>query len=142
MVVDIVGLNPKNGKGDSFHSNWWYWRPIWAFTVIVCGRIMDKELTLKTENEEIKYKAWQAGHTNDGFIVPKEMAEQIGKRILKVLEPTKDEAERVAAGLKGGAFETIKKAIVEVEPKHYHLDKDLLKEWAEFCLNCGGFAVY
>jgi len=146
--VDITGLNPKNEKGEQFSSNWWDWRPIWAFTVLLCGDILDEELEMTVEDTDgetktIKYYGWEAGHSNNGYIIPEGKAEEIGKRIIEVLKPKEDVAEEVADGIKGGLAEEIAQKIKELlNPKDYTLDMEFLREWAEFCLNCGGFEVY
>ena len=138
MGVDIFGLNPKNERGNSFCSNWWGWRPIWAFTVILCRDILDK----KFRNGDTEYFGWEVGHSNDGFEIPADEAEEIGKRIIEVLSPSEDVAEEVADRIKGGLAEEIAREVrTYLNPEHYTLDMGLLKEWAEFCLNCGGFAV-
>jgi len=38
MGVDISGRKPKSELGDSFHSNWWGWRPINSICQIAAYR--------------------------------------------------------------------------------------------------------
>ena len=144
MGVDIIGLNPKNEKGGYFRSNWWYWRPIWTLTVMLCKDFMEEEAEIEFEDEDgnvvkHKYKKYEVGLYNDGLVIDQKDAEEIGKRILEFIEP-KDEVQRIADELTR-KFDEIKNKVESVLPKEYHLDKEFLKEWAEFCLNCGGFRV-
>jgi len=147
LGVDIFGLNPKNGKGGYFRSNWWYWRPVWAFTVILCDDILDEELEMTVEfddgrsKETIRYRGWEVGHSNDGLIIDAEGAEEIGKRIMKVLEEPIGQAGKIAGKIKGDKYDSIASKIRDLLPPDYTLDRDFLREWAEFCLNCGGFKV-
>jgi len=146
MGVDIIGLNPKNEKGEYFRSNWWYWRPIWAFTVIVCEDIMNEIAKMEVEDEEgnlrrISYSKFRVGLSNDCLVIEAEDAEEIGRRIMKILAPERDVVKRVADGLKGSPYDVIASRVRELFSKHYVLDRDLLRKWAEFCLNCGGFSV-
>jgi len=162
MGVDVIGLKPKSEKGEYFGSNWWYWRPIWTFTVILCEDIMNERTEMEIKDEggnvigKVSYFKYQAGHSNDGYIISAEDAEKIGRRIMEVLEPPSD-AGKIAREKRNESYteiasrvnrhfnaiaKTFSRMFVITTEKLYILDKDLLREWAEFCLNCGGFAVH
>jgi len=139
LGVDIFGLNPKNGEGEYFRSKS-------ECTVILCEDILDEELEMVVKHddgteESIRYRGWQAGQSNDGYIIGAEKAEEIGRRIMKVLEEPRDRAKKIADKIKGDKYQSIASKIRELLPPDYTLDRDFLKKWAEFCLNCGGFEV-
>jgi len=134
--VDIYGLRPKSEKGEYFRSNWWFWRPIWAFSVLLCEDILE-ETTMECEDGTvIRYHEASAGLTNDGFVIRAEKALEMGKRILEVL---KDEKR----------FKEVAKKVMDLFADHvdeggnplYPLSKEALREWAEFCINSGGFSI-
>jgi len=147
MGVDIFGLNPKSEKGEYFRSNWWHWRPIWLFTIILCPDLLDREYEMVIQHEDgseekIVYKGYEAGMTNDGLQIPADVAEEIGRRILEVLKEPEDEIKRIAEGIKGSKYDVIAEKVMSMlDRNYYHLDREFLKKWAEFCLECGGFEV-
>lgn len=71
MGMDVIGVKPKNGKGEYFRNNWWWWRPLWEFCEFVAP-----ELTDKVEN---------AG-SNDGDGLDGEDAEALGKALRKAVK--------------------------------------------------------
>lgn len=71
MGMDVVGVNPKNGKGEYFRNNWWWWRPLWEFCEFVAP-----ELAGKVEH---------AG-SNDGDGLDGDDAEELGKALRKAVK--------------------------------------------------------
>ena len=103
--------------GIYFRNNVWYWRPLWEYVAIVCDDI----LTLK----DYKY-----GQSNDGDIIEAEKAINIG--------------ERLRISLAEGHYDKIVEEINENVPsiaKDYTFDKENVEEFANFCINSGGFSI-
>ena len=150
LGVDIVGLNPKNEKGEYFRSNWWYWRKLWYLVVKLCKDILGPAKLELEDGTVIEYHEAEAGCTNDGLVIPAEKAEEMGRRLMKVVEDD-EEWEKWSKivneefdAMDREVWEQMKKALgleEEWEPA-YKLDRDVARRFAEFCLNCGGFAVY
>lgn len=69
--MDINGLEPKNTKGMCFRNNIWYWFPLWDY--------IWNELDVLTQEE------YEGGRFNDGFIISKEKAKAIAKKLNQLI---------------------------------------------------------
>ena len=68
MGFDLFGVNPKNGKGEYFRNNVWWWRPLWHYTCTVCEDILtDKDCT--------------QGECNNGYSISETKAQGIAHRL-------------------------------------------------------------
>jgi len=68
MGMDVYGEAPKDERGKYFQNSCWSWRPLWNFVCEYCNDV----LTEKDHN---------AGHYNDGYLIEKQRAERIAKRL-------------------------------------------------------------
>lgn len=75
-----VALIPERGPKDGLQFPWSVWAPIWIYTRLVAGDVLDDG-------------DYQGGGTNDGYLISAEKAAQLGK-ILN---------DRLARGLKDDA---------------------------------------
>ena len=126
MGFDLHGIqpmgtlsNPRNASfeeeaksGVYFRNNVWYWRPLWEYVAYTCDDI----LTLK----DYKY-----GQSNDGHIITAEKAMRIGERLKETIKD----------------YDKTVKRIGEIG-ENYTFSKDNVEEFANFCLNSGGFDIY
>lgn len=122
MGFDLVALRPKSEdeKHCSFHNNVWWWRPLWRYCHII-GVINDKQ--------------FESGNYNNGEKISREQAEEIGIRLLHLLE--QGETKRYSV-----KYAEWKDTLPESNwEKHYPFDEDNVKNFAWFCLNSGGFEI-
>lgn len=73
MGMDVYGEAPKDERGKYFRNSCWSWRPLWDFVCEYCSDV----LTEKDHN---------AGHYNDGYLIEKQRAERIAKRLRELCE--------------------------------------------------------
>ncbi len=102
----------ENTPGVYFRNNVWGWRPLWFFVSRACDDILTS-------------KDCHAGEFNDGHRISKTKAEKIAKRLYQMLEDG-----------------NVDKFEAEFEDNNgYGFHKDNVKEFADFCANCGGFEI-
>lgn len=153
MGMDVYGRKPKNKEGEYFRANVWYWHPLWQY----CE---DLHPTL-ANSVKVPY-----AHSNDGSGLKSIDAANLGKFIFKDIETgiaqsyiqkrnedlealplldciycdktgTRiwDDGPKVCNGCNGTgktkSFET-----------HYYLELEVLKEFANFLVNSGGFNIW
>ena len=138
--------------GIYFRNNVWWWRPLWQF---VCERFDD----VLTEQD------MERGNYNDGHEITADKAMQIGIDLTVMLEEGRikayadrhkaelDALEQVECDLCDG---TGKRTDMKVEngcngcsgtgkkddwAKSYPFDIENVREFAEFCLQSGGFTI-
>ncbi|WP_342820527.1 hypothetical protein [Thermofilum sp.] len=146
MGVDVFGEKPRSKKGEYFQSNWWGWRPIWAFTVLLCRDLLDRKFRMSYADDDgvehvIEYNGCSVGDSNDGLLIPADVAEKMGKRIMKVVRVPKDPPKAVAREFGGDDCDKLIEEVRNLFPDGYSLSREHLIEWAEFLLDCGGFRV-
>lgn len=81
MGMDISGINPKNTNGEYFRNNVWWWRPLWNYVYLHCGKII-------TEKE------FNGGHYNDGQFISDKKAEKIANKLIAIRSITKQYAKQ------------------------------------------------
>ena len=104
-------------KGIYFRNNCWWWRPLWDFCYNVAPELISSEL-------------WANGHHNSGAGLNGEDAKLLGEKLLKEV-------------YNGGAKE-FKKYHQEQEKDEkykYPFDIDNVINFAEFCIESGGFKI-
>ena len=116
MGFDLSGLKPKSEKGKYFGANVWTWHPIAEYVLTRCADIIP-------EGED---RFWQS---NDHQKVSAEMAVKIAERL----------DELIASGDAWKFSRAYKKR--GAEAKDYPFDIQVLKEFAEFCRDSGGFQI-
>ena len=153
MGMDVYGKKPKNKDGEYFRANVWYWHPLWQYCEI-------KHPTLANE-DKVPY-----GHANCGSGLKSIDATNLGKFILKDIETGKaqeyidqrnehlsslpledckycettgvrqwEDGEKICNACNGtGKTESFE--------KHYSLDLDILKEFADFLISSGGISIW
>jgi hypothetical protein len=111
--------NPNNASfeeeaqsGVYFRNNVWYWRPLWEYVAYVCDDI----LTLRD---------YKSGQYNDGYVINAEKSMLIGSRLRETIKD----------------YDKTVKAIGEIGD-NYEFSKLNVEEFANFCLNSGGFDIY
>ena len=73
MGFDLVGLNPKNEKGDYFRNNIWWWRRLRWFTCEVCKDVLNEE-------------DMSGGCFNGGYLITREKSAAIAERLETALK--------------------------------------------------------
>ena len=112
----------RTKSGGYFRANVWFWRPLWFFVSGVCDDIL-------TDNDI------QRGEFNEGHKISKTKSEKIAKRLYSMLdngqvEDYEREFKRERESLADGNWN-----------RHYPFDKQVVREFADFCANCGGFEI-
>ena len=136
MGYDLYAVKPSSEKFGYFRSNIWYWRPLWNYVAI-----LSKDILTDDDIEE--------GNYNNDHIINSELSVTIGNRILEsfsnnVFTDFKDKFEKEKEDLdKENVCSNSNNNTSSSENfyKNYILDKDLLEEFANFCINSGGFQI-
>jgi hypothetical protein len=108
--------------GSYFRNNVWFWRPLWHFVCMNCSDILSEKNMI-------------GGSWNDGHKISKTKATRIGKRLKKLL---RDGTAKDYEKLNNAEFDSDGNK-QEVDYPFY---TDNLEEFAEFCINSGGFLIY
>ena len=142
--------------GTYFRNNVWWWRPLWHFVTGVCDDILTE-------------KDMESGSFNDGHKISKTKAGKIAKRLFKLIENGQvkeyEEGYKVhLASLEQVDCETCDATGKRQEPpktgagdvkcngcngtgkkddwaKSYPFSEDNVRQFANFCMNSGGFRI-
>lgn len=156
MGMDVYGLSPKSETGEYFRANVWYWRPLWQYC---CDVVSDLEERVPN------------GHFNDadGLKTPEE-AEELGKTLLTHLDtgettrwktmyyeelsklPTSDCDICSGTGQRPDGLHGIEwkepgcngcsgTGIRAHWATNYPFEEEIVKEFAEFLIDSGGFKI-
>ena len=150
MGMDVYGENPKGEKGDYFRNNVWWWRPLWQYCHSSAPELIDED-------------KFVSGTTNDGAGLNAMKAAKLGVKLLTLvedgscatykrerelwLESLEDEVCDNCNGNNRGNFKKKDclackgKGTRENWNKHYPFDIENVKEFAEFCIESGGFKI-
>ena len=109
--------------GVYFRNNVWSWRPLWHFVSAVCGRILtDKDIG--------------SGTYNDGHKICKTKANRIASRLFKLIRKGDVKAYE-------SAYRRQQQSLSEDDwDRSYPFSEDNVREFANFCLNSGGFEIW
>ena len=126
-------------KGIYFRNNCWWWRPLWDYCRIVAPDLIDDEL-------------YQSGHHNDGAGLDEAGAKELGQRLLKEIangntikyqaeyQQRQEDATSVPPS-KDNFLDGTDTYIEDEWVAQYPFDVDNVTEFANFCLECGGFEI-
>ena len=146
----------EENSGVYFRNNVWWWRPLWSFVTATCDDILTE-------------KDMESGSYNDGHKISKTKANRIASRLFKLIKSGKvkeyeegykkelasleqvdcdvcdatgkrQEPPKTGAGDRecNGCNGTGK---VDDWAKSYPFSEDNVREFANFCLNSGGFRI-
>ena len=117
----------KLNCGIYFRNNCWWWRPLWNFCAHHCPELIDEE-------------TFQSGHCNDGAGLDDKNAIKLGIKLLTLVEDgtaaahereitlmNEEEKANNPEGTLAGA---------------YPFDVENVKNFADFCLQSGGFEIW
>ena len=160
MGFDIHGVNSISEKGEYFHANVWWWRPLWRYVVVSCHSILTEEEASNGEQNNCylikKVKADAIADRlreldQDGKIMEYELEY---KKHLKSLPLEKcdicdgqgirnDEIGKQARKLDSAYTCNSCNGQGEIENfnKHYPFESDFVIRFAEFCEDSGGFEI-
>ena len=106
--------------GVYFRNNVWWWRPLWDYCRYVAPELINDDL-------------WSDGHHNSGDGLDDKNAKELGILLIKSFENGKfEEFEKINIERN----DTGEKGIPE-----YPFDRDNVMEFADFCLQSGGFEI-
>ena len=104
-------------KGIYFRNNCWYWRPLWDFCYNVAPELISDDL-------------WADGHHNSGDGLNGEDAKLLGEKLLKA----------VSDGF-AKKFKEHHEELEKDEEYKYPFDIENVVDFAEFCIESGGFEI-
>ena len=109
--------------GVYFRNNVWSWRPLWHYVSSVCGNILtDKDIG--------------SGTYNDGHRICKTKANRIARRLFKLIRKGDVKAYE-------SAYRRHQDSLNDDNwDKSYPFSEDNVREFANFCLNSGGFEIW
>lgn len=112
----------RTKSGGYFRANVWFWRPLWGFVTAYCDDIL-------TEKDILR------GEYNDGHRISKTKSERIANRLYSMLDNGQiDRYEK--------EYKEDQEALPDGDwNRHYPFDKQVVREFADFCANCGGFEI-
>ena len=119
---DEMGQYEEDNPGYYFRNNVWWWRPLWGF---VCDEFPD----LLDDNDV------ERGEYNEGHEITEDKAMKIGIGLTAMLES--GEIKEYADSHR----EYVEQLDDDDFNKHYPFDVENVREFAEFCLESGGFAI-
>ena len=116
----------KANPGVYFRNNVWWWRPLWEFVCMQCDFMTDEQR--------------KGGHYNDGKLIDQETAAKIGTKLKILLEDGtvdrwEDHIKTRNEELKQSDNEKDKFAA------SYPFARDNVENFADFCLQSGGFEI-
>jgi hypothetical protein len=135
---DVIGRKPKTRTGQFFGASIAYWTPIWEYVAATCSDILTEE--------QIEW-----GYANDGVRIRAKHADEIGKRLRKLVR-SGETAEYIAAqqkrrrkkpGTKSVALMNVRK-LAKALGGHIEdesLSVDAVRKLANFCVASGGFEI-
>ena len=109
--------------GVYFRNNVWSWRPLWHYVSSVCGNILtDKDIG--------------SGTYNDGHRICKTKANRIARRLFKLIRMGNVKAYE-------SAYRKQQQSLSEDDwDRSYPFSEDNVRQFANFCLNSGGFEIW
>ena len=108
--------------GTYFRNNVWWWRPLWHFVSSTCESIL-------TERDI------ESGSYNDGHRISKTKADRIARRLFKMIRNGDVKAYESAYK------EHLDSLNKDNWDKSYPFSEDNVRQFANFCLNSGGFRI-
>ena len=118
----------NSNPGVYFRNNCWWWRPLWDYCYYLEGDV-------NTIDWIISEKLYEEGHSNSGAGLNAEDAKKLGQSLLLAIH-------------RGDTIKYQAEYMQEQEEldekdfnKHYPFDVDNVKEFAEFCIDSGGFEI-
>ena len=106
--------------GVYFRNNVWWWRPLWNYCRYVAPELINDEL-------------WLDGHNNSGDGLDDKDAKELGILLIKSFENGKfEEFEKLNTEQNNTGEEGI---------PEYPFDRENVMEFADFCLQSGGFEI-
>ena len=108
--------------GTYFRNNVWFWRPLWNFVCRSCDHILtDKDI--------------ERGNYNDGHKISKTKANRIAKKLFKLIETDQVKAYE-------SMYKKEQSKLSEDDwNKSYPFSEENVRQFANFCLNSGGFRI-
>ena len=113
-------LYQRANPGVYFRNNCWWWRPLWNYCRHVAPDLINDEL-------------WLDGHNNSGDGLDDKDAKELGILLIKSFENGKFEEFEI---LNKEQNDTGEEGIPE-----YPFDRENVMEFADFCLQSGGFEI-
>ena len=112
----------EENSGVYFRNNVWWWRPLWNFVSSTCDSILTE-------------KDIESGSYNDGHRISKTKADRIARRLFKLIRNGSVKSYE-------SAYKKHQDSLHEDNwDKGYPFSEDNVREFANFCLNSGGFTI-
>lgn len=158
MGFDVYGKNPKNKKGEYFRNNVWWWHPLWDYCLNVHPQVAEKvQYGHSNDGDGLNSSdAYKLGillrqDYHSGF------AKEYEQRYIKALQklPLEDCKVCQTTGVLKTVdfqddnttqkFQTCNNCEGTGKTKdfttNYPFSAENVKQFAEFCINSGGFSI-
>ena len=152
MGFDIFAVKATSKKGEYFRNSVWWWRPLWTFVSKACKDILT--------NQDIK-----EGEFNNGHQIDADKAQRIAQRLFELIE--KGDVQKFSRFHKQRLEELPDEVCEDCQgtgkqkghngyrqcnvcsgkgkkrpwETYYPFDTENIREFAEFCRDCGGFII-
>lgn len=158
MGFDVYGKNPKNKKGEYFRNNVWWWHPLWDYCLNVHPEIAEKVEHGHSNdgdglNSSDAYKL--------GILLRQDyhsgLAKEYEQRYMKALDqlPVRDCEVCKTTGVLNVVYSVSGTTQEQSQVcgncggtgkakdfnTNYPFSAENVKEFAEFCINSGGFSI-
>jgi len=140
MGFDLLGIKPRNKKGEYFRNNIWWWPRLWDFCCHITPEI--------SENER------NSGHHNSGLVINDWKHQALIENLNQALRDkgkfnewirNSEEHYRNISHWSGKIFGVLEgldnKAKVMPQKPRYHFDWSNVEEFFEFLTNNEGFQI-
>jgi DnaJ-class molecular chaperone len=153
MGFDLYAQDAKTEEASYFRNNVWWWRPLWSYVI---------DMNLVTDEQA------ERGSYNDGYLIDREQAMRIGIKLKHLISQghTKEYEDKRQAELdalpqekcelchgtgtrndKNTQFKDMKcnacsgKGEKESFEKNYPFSVENVEQFAQFCIESGGFTI-
>jgi hypothetical protein len=151
MGMDISGKKPVSETGSYFRNNVWWWRPLWQYCHSSAPELIDREtFDSGTYNEGAGLNAYDAAKlgvkllvlVEDGSCATYKRERDLWLESLKDDNCSRCNNNNRGYNKKKECKSCDGKGTQDNWNKHYPFHEDNVKEFADFCIDSGGFEIW
>jgi len=122
MGFVLIGIKPKTERGKRFRNNVWWWRRLWILVSVTCHFLSETDI--------------KEGWFNDGHKIDEHKANKIGHTLKQIINGNKI----TKAYLEDLTFQYLE--VPEERKENYLFDWENVNNFADFCIDSGGFEIW
>jgi hypothetical protein len=160
MGMDVFGKDPSSEKGKYFRSNVWYWRPLWEYCSSVAPKLTNKVKYAGSNDGDgldaansvalanVLYLKISSGHTRDFEVKWQKAIDDAPLVKCDFCQQglRKWEAGSINNDTDQDVYKTCNSCngtgLVKDMISWYPFSADLVKEFADFLIDSGGFEIW